>query len=104
MRSSSDYAVSMPNVLRPRQEFPTPLFALVVGVLAAGIAGLPGWLFFRGPPLVLHALASAGAIALVIVRGTSARRLLRSATLAIALMVVVLAVELVIAFLTADWE
>jgi hypothetical protein len=33
MRSGSDYAESMADVLRPRQEFPTPLFRIVLPVL-----------------------------------------------------------------------
>jgi hypothetical protein len=45
MRSGSDYAESMTNVLRPRQEFPTPLFRVVVPVLVGlAVALLLYWL------------------------------------------------------------
>jgi hypothetical protein len=39
MWSGSDYEPSMPKGLRPRQEFPTPLFKVTLPLLlAAGIA------------------------------------------------------------------
>jgi len=35
---------SMPKMLRPRQEFPTPLFKLAVAVLFGGLAALVAYL------------------------------------------------------------
>jgi hypothetical protein len=34
MSSGSDYVLSMPKLLRPRAEFPTPLFKLTMPLLA----------------------------------------------------------------------
>ena len=39
---------SMPKMLRPRQEFPTPLFLLVAPLALAAIAVLAGYLLRRG--------------------------------------------------------
>ena len=36
----------MPKILRPRQEFPTPLFLAFVAVAAPLLGGLPGWIAF----------------------------------------------------------
>jgi hypothetical protein len=94
----------MPNMLRPRDEFPTPLFAVVVGAAAAGVGGLPGWVLFHGPLLAVHAVATALALALVVTKGTSGKLLLRYATVAAVGMLVVSAAEFLIAFTTYDWE
>jgi hypothetical protein len=40
MWSGSDYDLSMPKVLRPRQEFPTPLFKVTLPLLLAAGAVL----------------------------------------------------------------
>lgn len=47
MRSSSDYATSMPKLLRPRNEFPTPLFKLTAALLVAAAVALVVWLLVR---------------------------------------------------------
>ena len=47
MRSSRNYAASMPKVLRPRQEFPTPLFKVTLPLLAAAAIALVVWLVLR---------------------------------------------------------
>jgi hypothetical protein len=44
MSSGSDYVLSMPKVLRPRTEFPTPLFKLTAALLAIACAALSAWL------------------------------------------------------------
>ena len=44
MSSGSDYAFSMPKVLRPRHEFPTPLFRVTMPLLLAVGAALGIWL------------------------------------------------------------
>jgi hypothetical protein len=37
--------IILPNMLRPRQDFPTPLFKLVAPLAVAGIAALVVYLF-----------------------------------------------------------
>ena len=44
MSSGSDYVLCMPKLLRPRAEFPTPLFKLTVPLLAIACAALAVWL------------------------------------------------------------
>jgi hypothetical protein len=44
VKSGSDDAVSMPKVIRPRHEFPTPLFKLTMVLLAAAAVALIVWL------------------------------------------------------------
>jgi hypothetical protein len=36
--------LSMPKIVRPRHEFPTPLFRAFVGALAGALGGLPIWI------------------------------------------------------------
>ena len=47
MKSGSDYDSSMPKVIRPREEFPTPLFKLMMGLLLAAAIALIVWLIAR---------------------------------------------------------
>jgi hypothetical protein len=47
VRSSRNYALSMPKVLRPRQEFPTPLFKVTLVLLGAAAVALVVWLIVR---------------------------------------------------------
>ena len=47
MRSSSDYALSMPKIIRPRQEFPTPLFKVTLPLLVVAAVALVVWLIVR---------------------------------------------------------
>jgi hypothetical protein len=37
---------SLPDMLRPRQEFPTPLFRIALPLLAAGLVALVAYLAF----------------------------------------------------------
>ena len=46
MRSGSDYDFSMPK-LRPREEFPTPLFKVTVPLLIVAAVALVIWLLVR---------------------------------------------------------
>ena len=46
MRSGSDYADILPTMLRPRQDFPTPLFKLVAPLALAAIGALAAYLVF----------------------------------------------------------
>jgi hypothetical protein len=78
----SDYALSMPKILRPRQESPTPLFRAMPLILVAAIAGydatLPddkGWLWalatlsvgLVAAPLVLRIRSVAGIVLATVV-------------------------------------
>jgi hypothetical protein len=47
MRSGSDYDFSMPKLLPPRAEFPTPLFKIVLPLLVAAAVALVIWLLVR---------------------------------------------------------
>jgi hypothetical protein len=47
MWSGSDYDSSMPKVIRPRQELPTPLFKLTLPLLLAAAVALGVWLAVR---------------------------------------------------------
>jgi hypothetical protein len=44
MSSGSDYGLSMPKALRPRHEFPTPLFKGTLPLLLAAAGSLAVWL------------------------------------------------------------
>jgi hypothetical protein len=75
-------------VLRPREEFPTPLFRLVCGWLAGGIAfGVAVWVQepSRGWELALACVAFFGAV-LPLVVGRTVPRLI-GASLAVAALV-----------------
>ena len=47
MKSGSDYDSSMPKLIRPREEFPTPLFKLTTALLVAAAVALIVWLLVR---------------------------------------------------------
>jgi len=44
MSSGSDYGISMPKGLRPREEFPTPLFKVTLPLLLVAAVSLAVWL------------------------------------------------------------
>ena len=93
----------MPKVLRPREEFPTPLFRLF-SCLAAAVGGaLPGLMLLGwGNGYTLALLLAAAVIGSV--AAARGRRLRIAAALAFLALVVVDVVALVIAFLTYPWE
>ena len=96
----------MPKLLRPRQEFPTPLFRLCSCIGAALGGALPGLLLLgwsSGYTVALLALAVvAGSVAAL--RAETGRRLRTALILAALAMVVVDAIVYAIAFLTHPWE
>ena len=47
MGSNRNYAASMPKVIRPRHEFPTPLFKVTLPLLVAAAIALALWLVLR---------------------------------------------------------
>jgi hypothetical protein len=47
MRSGSDYDFTMPKLIRPRDEFPTPLFKIVLPLLILAAVALVIWLLVR---------------------------------------------------------
>lgn len=84
---------SMPKIIRPRQEFPTPLFRVSLAVLAPALGGLPGWIAFPrwdNPRSYLFILGFACFVVAVLVGST--QRLVRAAAIgAIGVLVVVFA-------------
>jgi hypothetical protein len=93
----------MPKVLRPRQEFPTPLFRLFCCLAAAVAGALPGLMFAGWDNGYTLALLLA-AVVIGSVAAVRGRRLRLAATVAFLALIVVDAVALVIAFLTYPWE
>jgi hypothetical protein len=89
----------MAKLLRPRDEFPTPLFRIFVGVVAAGVAAAPGFLVFRGVLLGVHVflVAAVGSFA------AGRRRLRTTVAVAVVLVLAGSAVELVVDFVTYPW-
>jgi hypothetical protein len=96
----------MPNVLRPRQEFPTPLFRMCSCIGAALGGALPGLLLLGwsggyavgllGGAVVVGSIAAA--------HGGTGRRLRTALILAALAMIVVDVIVYAIAFLTYPWE
>src|SRR3954447_16031944 len=97
---------SMPKVLRPRQEFPTPLFRMFSCVGAALGGALPGLMLVgfgdRYTVVLVVSAVVVGSIAAT--RGGTGRRLRVALALAVLAMIVVDAVVYAIAFLTYPWE
>jgi hypothetical protein len=70
----------MPKLLRPRQEFPTPLFRVFLAVAAPAVGALPGWILiprWDNPRPYLAILGFACFLIALLVG--SAQRLLRAA-------------------------
>jgi hypothetical protein len=91
----------MPKVLRPRQEFPTPLFRAFLAVAAPLVGSIPGWVFiprWENPRGYLLVLGFACLVVAVLV--ATSRRLVRAAVLgALVILVGVVGVELLVGLL-----
>lgn|SRR6185503_13403335 len=98
--------VSMPKVLRPRQEFPTPLFRLCSCIGAALGGALPGLMLlgWSGGYTVALLVAAVVVGSVAAARGGTGRRLRVALAIVIATMIVVDAIAYAIAFLTYPWE
>jgi hypothetical protein len=94
----------MPKVLRPRQEFPTPLFRMVACLGMAALGGAPGVVVAHtlGRAFVLVVAAFVGSFAAT--RATTGRRLTWAAFLAFLAMVAVSAIVIMVAVVTYPWE
>ena len=103
---AANYAASMPKVLRPRQEFPTPLFRMFSCIGAALVGASPGLALLgwgNGYTAALLAIATVvGSVAAV--RAGTGRRLRAALAIVIATMIVVDTIAYAIAFVTYPWE
>jgi hypothetical protein len=96
----------MPKVLRPRQEFPTPLFRMCSCIGAALGGALPGLMLVGwGNGYTVALLFAAVVVGLVAAaRGGAGRRLRVALALAVLAMIVVDVVAVAVDFLTYPWE
>jgi hypothetical protein len=96
----------MPKVLRPRQEFPTPLFRMCSCIAAALGGALPGLMLVGWGNGYTVALLLAAVVvgSVAAARGGVGRRLRVALALAVLAMIVVDVVAVAVDFLTDPWE
>jgi hypothetical protein len=96
----------MPKLLRPRQEFPTPLFRMCSCIGAAVGGALPGLLLLGWSDGYTVGLLTGAVVigSIAAARGGTGSRLRTALILAALAMLVVDAVVYAIAFITYPWE
>jgi hypothetical protein len=99
----------MPKLLRPRREFPTPLFRAFAGALAGGLGGLPIWIFAPRwdnprPALAVTGVAAFVAAVLVASLGETPRRLAMCFVVGTAVLLAACGLAVVVAIGLANLE
>ena len=100
----------MTTLLRPRHEFPTPLFRLTIGALAGVLGGLPGWILIprwtgnTDVYLAVLAVVAAAIALLVALRSSDGWRLATAAAYGVVAMLAAFGIEILVAIMTATYE